>query len=123
MLAQALLTGADASHVACHHSGSLVMVLSCSCLAHPVGSCFALVMQVPVVASNRIGKETFANSNITFYGGSFISGQYGNILKQVGVKDDDEYLKNGNIHPNPPKVEGFVVQEFDLDQCRQNRVG
>eukprot|EP00878_Enallax_costatus_P004828 GHUV01005080.1.p1 GENE.GHUV01005080.1~~GHUV01005080.1.p1 ORF type:complete len:115 (+),score=21.66 GHUV01005080.1:581-925(+) len=78
---------------------------------------------VPIVASNRIGKETYKNSNITFYGGSFISGQHGNVLKQVGVEEDDEFLKYGNIHPNPPKVEGFVVQEFDLDQCRLNRVG
>ena len=29
---------------------------------------------IPVVASNRIGTETFAKSAITFYGGSFISG-------------------------------------------------
>jgi predicted amidohydrolase len=44
--------------------------------------------QVPVVASNRIGTEEFAKSNITFYGGSFISGNRGNVLKQVGAATD-----------------------------------
>lgn len=76
-----------------------------------------------MVASNRIGTETFKGSSITFYGGSFISGQHGQVLKQVGVKDGDQCMKDGNLHPNPDKVEGFVVQEFDLDQCRQNRLG
>ena len=37
-----------------------------------------------MVASNRIGKEAFEESDITFYGGSFISGNRGNVLKQVG---------------------------------------
>lgn len=76
-----------------------------------------------MVASNRIGTETFKNSSITFYGGSFISGQHGQVLKQVGVKEGDQYLKDGNLHPNPDKVEGFVVQEFDLDECRLSRLG
>ncbi|WIA16080.1 hypothetical protein OEZ85_012805 [Tetradesmus obliquus] len=74
---------------------------------------------VPVVASNRIGTETWAKSSITFYGGSFISGQRGEVLAQVGAKE----LKDGNLHPNPDKVEGFVVHAFDLDQCRTNRLG
>jgi hypothetical protein len=42
-----------------------------------------LLLQVPVVASNRIGTETWAKSSITFYGGSFISGQRGEVLAQV----------------------------------------
>lgn len=40
-------------------------------------------------------------------------------LLQVGAKE----LKDGNLHPNPDKVEGFVVHAFDLDQCRTNRLG
>lgn len=78
---------------------------------------------VPIVVSNRIGTETFSNSSITFYGGSFIAGHYGEVLKQVGVKDDDQYLQDGNFHPNPEKIEGYVIQEFDFDECRQTRVG
>jgi predicted amidohydrolase len=38
-----------------------------------------------VVASNRVGKEEFEKSSITFYGGSFISGQRGEVLQQVGA--------------------------------------
>eukprot|EP00775_Hariotina_reticulata_P005991 gene5991-6229_t len=74
---------------------------------------------VPVIASNRIGTETFEESDITFYGGSFIAGPTGEVLAQVGSTE----LANGNLDPNPQKVEGFVVQEFDLDQCRLNRAG
>jgi len=74
---------------------------------------------VPVVASNRIGKEAFEESDITFYGGSFISGNRGDVLKQVGAKDNP----HGNLHPDPEKVEGFVTQEFDLDQLNVERLG
>ncbi len=42
------------------------------------------LLQVPVVASNRIGTETFEKSDITFYGGSFVSGPTGEIVAQVG---------------------------------------
>lgn len=38
-----------------------------------------------MIANNRIGKETFEKSHITFYGGSFIAGQNGEILAQVGL--------------------------------------
>lgn len=76
---------------------------------------------VPVVASNRIGTEEFKNSEITFYGGSFISGQHGEVLQQVGAAEGA--LKHGNLDPSPAKVEGFVVQEFDLDKCRAERLG
>jgi hypothetical protein len=41
------------------------------------------------------------------------------LLLQVGAKE----LKDGNLHPNPDKVEGFVVHAFDLDECRTNRLG
>jgi hypothetical protein len=39
--------------------------------------------QVPLVASNRIGKEEMSSGHITFYGGSFISGPTGDIRAQV----------------------------------------
>jgi len=75
--------------------------------------------QVPVVASNRIGKEAFDSSSITFYGGSFIGGAQGEVLQQVGA--DAKALVHGNLDPNPDKSEGFVVQEFDLDALRETR--
>jgi hypothetical protein len=38
---------------------------------------------------------------------------------QVGAKDN----LDGNLHPDPEKVEGFVTQEFDLDQLSVERLG
>jgi N-carbamoylputrescine amidase len=38
---------------------------------------------VPLVANNRIGQEAFQGSSITFYGGSFIAGQHGEVVAQV----------------------------------------
>ncbi len=76
---------------------------------------------MPVVASNRIGKEVFDGSSITFYGGSFISGQRGEVLQQVGAAA--KALAHGNLDPAPERVEGFVVQEFDLDKLRVERLG
>jgi N-carbamoylputrescine amidase len=42
---------------------------------------------VPVVASNRIGTETFPKSHITFYGSSFITGSTGEILQRASRTD------------------------------------
>lgn len=39
-----------------------------------------------MVASNRVGKEVFEKTDITFYGGSFISGQRGEVLQQVRAR-------------------------------------
>ncbi|GFH05586.1 CN hydrolase domain-containing protein, partial [Haematococcus lacustris] len=72
---------------------------------------------VPVVASNRIGREVRATSDITFYGGSFIAGQTGNIVAQVGATE----IINGTMHPCPDSIEGFVVAHFDLDACASQR--
>lgn len=74
----------------------------------------------PVVASNRVGKEEFEGSSITFYGGSFISGQRGEVLAQVGA--DSKALAHGNIDPSPKREEGYVTREFDLDELRRERV-
>ncbi len=38
---------------------------------------------VPVMAANRIGTEQGEGSQITFYGGSFISGPTGELVAQV----------------------------------------
>lgn len=73
---------------------------------------------VPVVASNRIGRETFGDTHIDFYGGSFIADPTGVIVEQVGGTRN-----SGHPHPKPEPVEGFVVAEFDLKKCRANRAG
>ncbi len=49
----------------------------------------AAANMVPVVASNRIGTETFGASSITFYGSSFIAGPHGEILAQAGRTDTE----------------------------------
>ena len=38
---------------------------------------------MPVVASNRIGTETFAKSEITFYGSSFITDNKGQKIAEM----------------------------------------
>jgi N-carbamoylputrescine amidase len=77
---------------------------------------------VPVVASNRIGTETFGESSITFYGGSFISDPTGNVVAQVGAKKG--VLVDGNPDPKPDRnVEGVVTATFDLEENRKKRAG
>lgn len=39
---------------------------------------------VPVIASNRVGKETGASCSITFYGSSFIASETGELLHEAG---------------------------------------
>ncbi len=52
---------------------------------------------MPVVASNRVGKEVFENSHITFYGSSFITDNTGKLMANMDRTS-----------------EGILVQEFDL---------
>ncbi|EMS51953.1 N-carbamoylputrescine amidase [Triticum urartu] len=65
---------------------------------------------VPLVASNRIGKETVetehGNSTIKFYGNSFIAGPTGEIVKLANDKDEE-----------------VLVAEFDLDEIKSTRHG
>lgn len=58
---------------------------------------------MPVVASNRIGMEK-DETEMTFYGSSFITDQYGEIIAQA----DRE-------------TEGILVAEFDLDKIAKVR--
>lgn len=60
---------------------------------------------IPVVASNRIGKETDEDSSIDFYGSSFIAGPQGNKIVEAG-RDDQTVL----------------VSEFDLDALEVGRI-
>jgi len=59
---------------------------------------------VPVIASNRIGTEAFPNSNITFYGSSFISNHMGDILKKANKTD-----------------RSVIVADLDLDYYQNER--
>ncbi|WMV55949.1 hypothetical protein MTR67_049334 [Solanum verrucosum] len=65
---------------------------------------------VPLVASNRIGKEIIetehGNSEITFYGYSFIAGPTGELVAAAGDKE-----------------EAVLVAQFDLDKIKSKRHG
>ena len=66
----------------------------------------AAANMVPVVACNRIGVERFGASEITFYGGSFITDETGAILAQAS--------------PDQPEV---ISARFDLAAHRERRAG
>ncbi|MCO7175344.1 N-carbamoylputrescine amidase [Sporolactobacillus kofuensis] len=59
---------------------------------------------VPVIASNRIGMESDDESQITFYGSSFIAGPQGNKICEADRTS-----------------ETALVAEFDLDQLQAQR--
>ena len=59
---------------------------------------------MPVVASNRIGHEVQKNSEMTFYGSSFIADETGGLVAEA---DRD--------------TEGVITAEFDLDAIAQKR--
>jgi N-carbamoylputrescine amidase len=60
---------------------------------------------IPVVASNRIGKEKIENSEIDFYGSSFITDYRGNIVREGNRKE-----------------ECVLTYEFDIDEIRKYRL-
>ena len=59
---------------------------------------------MPVIASNRIGTEADGNSEMTFYGQSFIADNYGQIVEQADAC-----------------TQGVLVHEFDLDALARER--
>jgi N-carbamoylputrescine amidase len=61
---------------------------------------------VPVIASNRIGHEVNEDADITFYGSSFITDQFGALVAQAG-RDTRE----------------TIVATFDLDEIAPQRAG
>eukprot|EP00879_Flechtneria_rotunda_P031888 GHRR01034951.1.p1 GENE.GHRR01034951.1~~GHRR01034951.1.p1 ORF type:complete len:125 (+),score=25.88 GHRR01034951.1:150-524(+) len=101
-----------------------------------INQLMCLGVQIPLVASNRVGPEKFKTSQVTYYGGSIIVGQFGNVMKQLGATRPGNLLSgvlgigagtnsgllDGHFDLTPERVEGHVVQEFDLDQCRMSRV-
>lgn len=60
---------------------------------------------IPVVASNRVGKEVDGNSSMTFYGSSFISNEEGTKLQELSRSE-----------------EGFIISEFDLEEIDKKRI-
>jgi len=60
---------------------------------------------MPVVAANRVGTEKDQDSQITFYGSSFIAGSQGNKIAEAGRQE-----------------ETVILAEFDLDQLEQERL-
>lgn len=64
----------------------------------------AAANMMPVVASNRIGMETDEDSEMTFYGSSFIADNHGEIVEQA-----DDCTKT------------VLVHEFDLDELARER--
>lgn len=60
---------------------------------------------IPVVASNRIGVEVEDDSEINFYGSSFIAGPRGQKLVEANRTD-----------------ETVLVKEFDLEQLEKDRI-
>jgi len=60
---------------------------------------------IPVIASNRIGVEEDDESNISFYGSSFIAGPQGNKVVEAGREE-----------------ETVLVAEFDLEQLETQRL-
>ncbi|WP_117168175.1 N-carbamoylputrescine amidase [Paraliobacillus sediminis] len=60
---------------------------------------------MPVIASNRIGAETDEDSEITFYGSSFIAGPEGNKLAEAGRTEQE-----------------ILLATFDLDALDAQRI-
>jgi N-carbamoylputrescine amidase len=58
----------------------------------------------PLVSSNRIGRESMTDSEITFYGSSFIAGQQGQLLAEA-----------------PRDHEAVITAKLDLDTLRAQR--
>jgi N-carbamoylputrescine amidase len=59
---------------------------------------------MPLVASNRIGREEGKSATLTFYGNSFIAGPTGEIVASAGAES-----------------EGVLTARFDLDAVREMR--
>jgi N-carbamoylputrescine amidase len=52
---------------------------------------------VPVIASNRVGRETEGDSAITFYGNSFITDASGDIVKAADTKSETVLVHQFNL--------------------------
>ena len=61
---------------------------------------------MPVIASNRFGEEKQDGSSMTFFGSSFITDEYGNVIEEMDRTSS-----------------GLRVVEFDLEKIAQEREG
>ena len=64
----------------------------------------AAANMTPVIASNRIGKEIADNTEMTFYGHSFISDETGEIKRECDHES-----------------EGIILHSFNVDEIRTSR--
>ena len=69
-------------------------------IGHAVSNC------MPVVASNRIGAEGSAEAAQSFYGHSFISDEWGDLVAQFGASE-----------------QGVLVATLDLERAKRHRAG
>lgn len=69
-------------------------------IGHAVSNC------MPVVAANRIGSEGPADSAQRFYGHSFISDEWGDLVEEFGALED-----------------GVLIATLDLAQAAKHRAG
>ena len=60
---------------------------------------------IPVIASNRVGKENAGKSSMVFQGYSFIADQHGEVVEELNRIE-----------------EGYKIHEFDLDEINKERV-
>ena len=60
---------------------------------------------IPVLASNRVGKEEANKSSMVFQGFSFIADQHGEVVEEMNREE-----------------EGYRIHEFDLDEIHKERV-
>lgn len=60
---------------------------------------------IPVLASNRIGKETAKNSSMVFQGYSFIADQHGDVVEEMDRVST-----------------GYRIHEFNLDEINKERI-
>ncbi len=67
---------------------------------HAVSNC------MPVIASNRIGKESEGADSGIFYGHSFIANEWGDLVAEYGAEET-----------------GVLITTLDLDQARKHRAG
>lgn len=106
-----------------------------------VGLISVVFIQVPLVASNRVGKEIIetehGNSEITFYGNSFIAGMNlmflffsGSLIIFINFTCLRKSLNINILMPGPTgeiivaaddKEEAVLIAEFDLDKIKSKR--
>ena len=60
---------------------------------------------MPIIASNRIGREEGASCALTFYGSSFIADHTGAVVAQANRKD-----------------QAVIMAAFDLEEIREARI-